>query len=156
MKKLFSFFVVRATSLGWFLAVSLAVSIAPLSFLPFPRGGHLLIPEAWAIDPADVDAGTTADYVDVASATVGVRIGPSAIKTALRVQVKTGAASPVCFNYVDRTASCATALTDPDTTGFCLPSGGAYVFPVAEEHFRGQVCAINFTSGTSRVGWNAW
>ena len=136
--------------------IHVVVSIALLSFLPFPRGGHLLIPEAWAIDPVDVDSGTTADYVDVASATVGVRIGPTAIKTALRVQVKGTAASPVCFNYVDRTASCGTALIDPDKTGFCLAQGGAYVFPVAEEHFRGQVCAINFTSGTSRVGWNAW
>jgi len=119
-------------------------------------GQGILSSVAQASEPQDVDSGTSAGSVDVASAVAGVRVGPVEIRTAMRLQVKAGAASPVCFNYVDRAASCATALTNPDSTGMCLPAGNAYIFMVADEHFRGQVCAINFTSGTSRVGWNAW
>ena len=106
---------------------------------------------------ADVSAGATGGYVDVASSTEGVRIGPDGIRTALRVRVKEGAASVVCFNYVDAGTNCATALTSADNAGFCAsePLGG-YIFMVSDEHWRGQVCAINFGAGTSRVGWNAW
>lgn len=127
-------------------------------FKLFLCGLLLLLPAvSSAVDPADVSDGATKGFVDVSSTTAGVRIGPDAIRTALRVRVKAGGASVVCFNYVDRGASCATELTSADHTGYCADVGaGAYVFLVMDEHWRGQVCAINASAGTSRVGWNAW
>ncbi len=108
-------------------------------------------------DVADVDSGATGDTVSVTSATAGIRVGPDAIKTAIRVRVPSDAAVPVCFNYVNRGASCATGLTDPAKTGYCAAAGEAYIYPVAEEHWRGQLCAI-LSSGEVAVtlGYNAW
>ncbi len=105
----------------------------------------------------DVDSGTSAGFVDISSSTAGARVGPDAIKTGMRTYVKDNASVKVCFNYVDRGASCATALTSPDNAAYCGGPGETYVWPVDEEHFRGQVCAI-LESGTGpvRVKFNAW
>lgn len=129
----------------------LQVSLAALVFL--------LLPVVASAEPADVDSGTSAGNVDVSSSTAGIRIGPDAIKTGLRARVKAGGAVPVCFNYVDRSASCATALTSPDNAGFCASPGdpSGYVFIVHDEHFRGQVCAILSSGSTPvKVPYNAW
>ena len=117
----------------------------------------LLFPAITWSEVSDVDSGATGDTVSVTSATAGTRVGPDAIKTAIRVRVPLDAAVPVCFNYVNRTASCATGLTDPAKTGYCASAGEAYIYPVAEEHWRGQLCAI-LSSGTDAVtlGYNAW
>ena len=117
----------------------------------------LLFPSLARSDVADVDSGATGNTVSVGSASAGTRVGPDAIKTAIRVRVPDDAAVPVCFNYVDRMSSCATGLTDPAKTGYCAGPGEAYIYPVAEEHWRGQLCAI-LSSGSSAVtlGYNAW
>ena len=118
--------------------------------------GVLLPPLTWA-EVADVSDGASSGFVDVTSSTVGVRVGPDALKSGLRLRVKAGAATDVCFNYVDRTLSCATALTNADNAGFCRKSDEAYIFLVHDEHWRGQVCAILLTGSTAvRVPFNAW
>ena len=107
-------------------------------------------------DVADVDAGATNGTQTVTSAVAGVRVGPEAIRTGLRVRVHEDAAVPVCFVYADRGASCATALTNPDNASYCASAEGGYVFLVHDEHFRGQVCAILRAAGSSGLGYNAW
>ncbi len=119
----------------------------------------LLMPlDTFAASPdADVSSGATGSSVSVTSAVAGTRVGPEAIRTALRVRVKEGAAVPVCFNYVDRGLSCATALTTPDSAGFCAGAGNGYIFMVEDEHFRGQVCAILQSGSTAvTVPYNSW
>ena len=117
----------------------------------------LVLPPGAFGDVSDVDSGATGDSVSVTSATAGTRVGPDAIRTAIRVRVPTDAAVPVCFNYVNRLTPCATGLTDPVKTGYCAGPGEAYIYPVAEEHWRGQLCAI-LSSGAVAVtlGYNAW
>jgi hypothetical protein len=117
----------------------------------------LFLPLVAAGDVVDVDSGATGGFVDVTSTSAGVRVGPDAIRTAIRVRTQANAAVPVCFNYVDRTASCATGLTNPDAAGYCAYPGETYIYPVAEEHWRGQLCAILLSGpATVRVSYNAW
>lgn len=116
-----------------------------------------LFPVVLEAEVFDQTTGATGGFVDVTSTSAGIRIGPTEIRTALRVRVTAGAASVVCFNNVDKGADCATALTSSDNSGYCAaPPNNGYIFLVQDEHWRGQVCAINYGAGTSRVGWNAW
>lgn len=117
----------------------------------------LLLPVRAFGEVLDADSGATGGFVDVSSSSAGIRIGPDAIKTAMRFRVKTGAATGVCINYVDRMASCATALTNPDNAGHCLFPDDTYLAMVSDEHWRGQICAILPTGSTPvRVPFNAW
>ena len=113
------------------------------------------VSQGWS-EVADVDGGASGGTQNVTSASAGVRVGPEAVRTGLRVRVHEDAGIAVCFNYVDRGANCATALTNPDNAAYCATADGGYVFLVHDEHFRGQVCAILRAAGSSGIGYNAW